>query len=129
MNNILNSAVGCVRSSMFIISPYSMSYQYRTQFLWIFIFILLYCKHIPFLAGLVSQKGSRLALEECLEPFIMTVAADLLISDMIQSYFHVHNRSTIVDAWVQITCQQFLANERMMQLGQPPFQQYGPTCL
>jgi hypothetical protein len=65
MSDILNSAVG---SSTFIISPYSMSYRYRTQFLWISIFILLYCEHIFFLAGLVSQKGSQLALEECLEP-------------------------------------------------------------
>jgi len=45
-----------------------MSYHYRTQFLWISIFILLYCEYIFFLAGFVSQKGSQLALEECLEP-------------------------------------------------------------
>jgi hypothetical protein len=68
MSDILNSAAGCVRSSTFIISPYSMSYRYRTQFLWISIFILLYCEHIFFLAGFVSQKGSQLALEDCLEP-------------------------------------------------------------
>src|SRR6202050_3368655 len=45
-----------------------MSYSYHTQFLWISIFIFLYCEHIFFLAGFVSQKGSQLALEECLEP-------------------------------------------------------------
>lgn len=52
----------------FIISPYTMSYHYHTQFLWISVFMLLYCEHIFFLAGFVSQKGSQLALEGCLEP-------------------------------------------------------------
>ena len=32
------------------------------------VFMLLYCEHIFFLAGFVSQKGSQLALEGCLEP-------------------------------------------------------------
>jgi hypothetical protein len=37
--------------------------SYRTPFLWILFFILLYSEHIFFLAGYVPQKIPRLALE------------------------------------------------------------------
>ncbi|KIM80438.1 hypothetical protein PILCRDRAFT_9618 [Piloderma croceum F 1598] len=43
--------------------------------------------------------------------------------------FYAWNGSTILDAWAQIACWQFLASQRIIRLGQPPFQRYGPTCI
>jgi hypothetical protein len=59
MSDILNSAASRVHHLASL--PHSMSY--RTQFLWILFFILLYSEHIFFLAGYVPQKIPRLALE------------------------------------------------------------------
>jgi len=56
-------------------SPYSMSYRYRAQFLWISVFILLYCEHIFFLAALFPKKVLSLHWRSVRSLVAMTAAS------------------------------------------------------